>query len=254
MGNLTDLWRVLSFLGLGVACCSSPCCTSASSSASRGRRQALGARRPGRSCSPRRAPRRRRTPVPTSTPARSTSPPPAVAAPLDLATLRHLGGADPRSSPRAAGGAVAAAARQQPRGGGPGRAGREGESWRLLLDLGAEPPLHEQLFFGLGRVAAAPAVRLEGSDERATWHPLPRATSSAWGARTGCSAPPSSMPQPRPLPAVDLAGRGGPAGAAQVEVVGASGPALAVPPRRGLPAAGPAVVCLCRSPRRVGLA
>ncbi|HEX5758442.1 MAG TPA: DUF3999 family protein [Thermoanaerobaculia bacterium] len=95
-----------------------------------------------------------------------------VAAPLDLATLHHLG---------AGSSAVFAADGREV----PSRmkndccrvkadlveARREGESWHLLLDLGAEPPLHEQLHFRLRRVTAA-TVLLEGSDDRAAWRPL----------------------------------------------------------------------------------
>ncbi|HEX9670207.1 MAG TPA: DUF3999 family protein [Thermoanaerobaculia bacterium] len=49
---------------------------------------------------------------------------------------------------------------------------QEGESWRLVLDLGPSPPLHEQLHFRLLGTAAAAVVRLEGSDDRQAWRPL----------------------------------------------------------------------------------
>ena len=169
-----------------------------------------------------------------------------VAAPLDLATLRHLGGEKP---------AVFASDGTEV----PSRwqhdccrvvadlveARREGESWRLLLDLGAEPPLHQQLHFRLGRVAAAAAVRLEGSDDRETWRPLTEGNLFRLGSadeleRTALVYAPNRH---RWLRLTWPAAAGTPE-LRQIEVVGASGPTLAVrtaPP--GCRREGAAVVC-----------
>jgi Protein of unknown function (DUF3999) len=109
-----------------------------------------------------------------------------VAAPLDVAALRHLGAGSP---------AVFAPDGSEV----PSRlehdadccrvqadlveARQEGESWRLVLDLGPTPPLHEQLHFRLRRTDAAAEVRLEGSDDRETWRPLAAGSLFRLGSR-----------------------------------------------------------------------
>jgi hypothetical protein len=49
---------------------------------------------------------------------------------------------------------------------------QDGDVWHVVLDLGATPPLHEQLQFRILRLTSAPAVRLEGSGDRTAWRLL----------------------------------------------------------------------------------
>ncbi len=99
-----------------------------------------------------------------------------VRVPLDLAALRHLGPAPPavfapdgREVPATLAPDLPS---QRPRAVTAVEAKQQGESWVILLDVGAAPPLHEQLQFRIEKVTAAPAVRLEGSDDRRAWQPL----------------------------------------------------------------------------------
>ena len=169
-----------------------------------------------------------------------------VAAPLDLATLRHRGAGDfavfapggERVPLRLENDCCRVVADLV-------EARREGESWRLLLDLGAEPPLHQQLHFRLGRVAAAATVRLEGSDDREAWHSLTEGNLFRLGSvdeleRTALVYAPNRH---RWLRLTWPAAAGTPE-LRQIEVVGASGPTLAV--RTASPACrgeGAALVC-----------
>jgi len=101
-----------------------------------------------------------------------------VRVPLDLATVQHLapGGADLHAF-APGGGEVAlrvtpAAQRSERRDVSIVKVDRTEDGWSLLLDVGADPAPHERLFFDAARVTGAPPVRLEGSVDGKTWHPL----------------------------------------------------------------------------------
>ncbi|MES1211749.1 MAG: DUF3999 family protein, partial [Acidobacteriota bacterium] len=57
--------------------------------------------------------------------------------------------------------------------------------WTLLLDTGAEPAPHERLFFALAEMTAAPSVRLDGSTDSKSWHPLATGDMFRIGEREG---------------------------------------------------------------------
>jgi len=101
-----------------------------------------------------------------------------VRVPLDLPAVQHLapGGADLHVF--APGGTevalrVAPAAQRSERRAVTVVKVEKGEGgWTLLLDAGAEPAPHERLFFALAEMTTAPAVRLDGSTDNKSWHPL----------------------------------------------------------------------------------
>jgi hypothetical protein len=122
-----------------------------------------------------------------------------VRVPLDLAALRRLGtgrglrltgpSGEPvelRVEPYPAAGERRAVTVQEVKPDGPG--------WALRLDLGPSPPPHQRLVFELARLAAAPAVGLEASDDGKSWEPLAAGDLVHLGEESGLQL--SALPYP----------------------------------------------------------
>lgn len=178
-----------------------------------------------------------------------------VRVPLDLAAVRHLapGGADLHVLAPGGGEVPARVEARVPqserRPVQVAEVERVREGWTVLLDLGGAAVSHERLLFDMPSATEAPAVRLEGSHDRATWQTLTVGNLLQIGTgsdpeRVALPYPGSnhrwlrlSWPREAGVPRVS---------AAEVEAV--SGPALSfaavgAPCREGGPLTAPANVC-----------